>query len=246
MRKTFLALLIPAALVLSANASTFFNDTFSYVNGALTNVSSPLWAAHSGGGSVPVMVSSGTISLVQGAGSREDVNRSTGSTMGAGDIWYAGFDVSVSGGNQTVYFASFLQGTGNFGDRVFVTNTPTGLGDFTFGIGSGANPYSVWSTGLGYGTNFHVVISYEYNTGNGSLWVDPVNISSPSISTTNFINAHTAFAFRQAAGNSVEVIDNLKVATTFDEVLVPEPSTLALTALGGMLCLGCVRGWRKR
>lgn len=235
--KTLLALSMLVALTLSTNATLFYNETFSYSAGALTNVSGGLWAPHSGAFANSVMVSSGKISLVQGSGSREDVNRSTGSTMAAGNTWYAGFDVSVSGGNGTVYFAHFLQGTANFGTRVFVTNTPTGLGDFTFGIGSGANPQSVWATGLSYNTTYRLVTSYDYTTGNGYLWVNPTQQSDPSIFTTNFVaNAMTAYAFRQSTGNSVEVIDNLRVATTFIEA-VPEPSTFALAGLGSLILL---------
>lgn len=241
MKKALLALPACAALLTTAQATTLLDETFPYSDGVLTTASGGLWGAHSGAGAVPVTVTSGTISLAQGAGSREDVNRSTGSTMGAGDTWYAGFDVTVSGGNTTVYFAHFLAGTSLFGSRLFVTNTPTGLGDYTLGIGSGASPNAVWSTGLSYDATYRVVVSYEYDTGDGYLWVNPSQQSDPSVFSTNFVaNAFTAYAFRQAGGNSVQVIDNLKVATTFMEV-IPEPSTFALVGLGGLALLGLRR-----
>jgi hypothetical protein len=241
MKKTFLTLPLCAALLAPAQAATLLNETFSYSDGVLTTVSGGLWGAHSGAGAVPVTVTSGTISLAQGSGSREDVNRSTGSVMGAGDTWYAGFDVTVSGGNTTVYFAHFLLGTSSFGSRVFVTNTPTELGDFTFGIGSGAAPNAVWATGLSYDTTYRVVVSYEYDTGDGYLWVNPSQQTDLSVYSTNFVaNAFTSYAFRQAAGNSVQVIDNLVVASTFQEV-IPEPSALALAGLGGLALLGLRR-----
>lgn len=241
MKKTFLALSIFGAISLTVNATVFYGEDFSYSDGALTNVAADIWFAHSGGGSVPVMVSSEEISLVQGGGSREDVNRPTGSTLGAGETWYAGFDVTVSGGSTTTYFAHFLAGTSFFGTRVFVT-APTGGGDFSFGIGSSSSPQSVWATGLSFDTPHRLVVSYDYDTGDGYLWVDPTQQTDTSIYTTNFIgNAFTSYAFRQSSGDSVEVIDNLVVGTSFNEVLtIPEPSVFAVGAIG-LVALAVVR-----
>jgi MYXO-CTERM domain-containing protein len=223
-----------STLTLQTQAAAFYGDTFSYGNGALTNVSSPLWQAHSGGGSTAVQVSSGQISLVQGSGTREDVNRPTGVTMGAGETWYAGFDVAVSGGTTTVYFAHFLQGTSNFGSRIYVTNSAVLGGDFSFGIGSAASPAATWASPLTFNTTYRLLVSYEYDTGVGRLWINPTQESDTSISAPGFAsNAMIAFAFRQAGGNSVQTIDNLVVGTSFNDVLtIPEPSSLALGALG--------------
>lgn len=229
-----IGLIMAGGQTIRMGATVFYNETFSYSDGVLTSASGGLWAAHSGTNSYPVTVSSGTISLVQGSGTREDVHRSTGTAMGLGDTWYAGFDVTVSGGNTTVYFAHFLLGTSYFGSRVFVTTPPGGSGDFTFGIGGATSPHAVWPVALSYNTTYRLVVSYDYDTGAGYLWVNPAQQSDPSIYTTNYIaNAFTAFAFRQASGNSTQVIDNLVVGTSFIEV-VPEPATAALAALCGL------------
>jgi hypothetical protein len=90
------------------------------------------------------------------------------------------------------------------------------------------------------------VVSYAFDTKAVSLWVNPLNQASASISdTSNFQDAVTAIAFRQASASNTEVIDNLVVATTFQEALtgvsVPEPSTLALALVGGLAGLVALR-----
>lgn len=222
-----------AAVNFSANGAVLFGETFSYLDGDLTAVSGGNWTAHSGAGAKPIQVSSGTITLQQNAGSGEDLNRNTGSVMGAGDTWYAGFDLTVTGGNSTVYFAHFLAG-GFFNTRLFVTNGAAVGGDYVLGIGSGNAPASTWASPMTLGDTYRVVMTYDYDTGGGQLWVNPSAEGDTSIAMVGFdSNLVTSFAIRQAAGNSFQEIDNLVVATSFNEALtIPEPSSLALGALG--------------
>jgi PEP-CTERM motif len=235
-----------AALLFSvpaANAALFYNEEFDYSDGALTTVSGGLWTAHSGAGSTPVMVSSETISLVHGSGSREDVSRTTGSVMGAGDKWYAAFDVSVTGGSDTTYFAHFIEGSTIFESRVFVT-APAGGGNYAIGLSNTGTVTSTWASDFTFGDTHRIVVSYDYDTHVSNLWVDPVNEASTSITVNNgFTDEIAGFAFRQSAGTSVQVIDNLAVATSFNEALagVPEPATLSLLGLAGLALAGVAR-----
>ncbi len=223
-----------ASVSLNSKAAVFFTDTFSYGDGSLTAVSGGNWTAHSGAGAKPIQVGSGAITLQQNAGSGEDLNRNTGGVMGAGDTWYAGFDVTVTGGNTDVYFASFLKGgtTGIFQDRTFVTAGTAG--DFTFGLGTGATATAKWGTDLSFGTTYRVVLAYNYDTMQNTLWVNPLLQTDPSISVSSTSQDTIAsFAVRQSTGNSFQVMDNLVVATTFTEAMVvPEPSSMALGLLG--------------
>jgi len=245
--KKFVVLSVLSLGLLGINqsqANILFSDNFnSYSSGNLVGQGG--WAAHSAAGLTPVQVSGGAISLVQGSGSREDVNHGLGATMGAGDTWYYSFDVSVSGFSNIVYFSLFLQGTGNFDGKLFIA--PSTASDFTFGLsGSSSSPATTWGTPLTYGTPYRIVVSYAFDTKAVSLWVNPLNQASASISdTSNFQDAVTAIAFRQASASNTEVIDNLVVATTFQEALtgvsVPEPSTLALALVGGLAGLVALR-----
>lgn len=240
--KTILIALTMSAALTAAQATIFYNETFSYPDGDLTTVSGGLWVAHSGAGVRPIQVSSGTISLIQGP-SGEDVNRDTGSVMGAGDTWYAGFDVNVTGGSTAVYFAHFLQSSSAFGGRVFVT-PPTSGGDFAFGLSSTSSSFqSAWPSDSAFGTTYRVVVSYDFTSQGSALWVDPTQQSDPSITAAGtFSDAMYGFAFRQGSGDSTEVIDNLVVANDFMEALtgvaVPEPGTMSLCLLGGLALLG--------
>ncbi len=233
----------------SANATILVHEEFTHADGNLvgkTPTPGPgdTWAAHSGAGAMPVQVSSGAITLNQGSGSREDVNTGFGGTAaGAGDVFYAAYDVAVSGASATsVYFAMFMEGTSFFNARVWVT-APTAGGDYRFAI-SNDNSITdadgeVFTGDLTFGTTYRVVTSYDYDAGVGTLWLNPVNSGSPSISASDpgFSDEVHTFAFRQAGGDSSQVIDNLCVGTSFDEanLCIPEPVSVALLGLGGLM-----------
>lgn len=230
----------------SAQANIFFNDDFSYADGSLITNSGGLWIDHSG--TVGQMQVFGGQAIVSGANT-EDVHRNAGVTMGAGDTWYAGFDVTVSGPVGTVYFAHFLEGTTFFGGRVWITS-PTSGGDFAFGLSGGSSLDQTWATDGSFGSTYRLVVSYDYDSGATQLWVDPATEGDTSLtSTTGFANdAMTSFAFRESSNPSTEAIDNLTLANTFQEALtgvaVPEPSIIALSAVGGLAFLLAMR--RKR
>ncbi|GAA5481776.1 PEP-CTERM sorting domain-containing protein [Haloferula sargassicola] len=236
MKASLLSTSVFLALCSTSFGTVLLTDDFSYPDGDLTT--SAAWSNHSGSGSF-VQVTSQTITLVQGSGSREDVNASLGITMGAGETYYASFDVTVSGGSTTAYFAHFKDSATGFNGRIFVA-APSSGGDFTFGLSDvGSSPDTTFATDFSFNTSYKLVVSYDYDTGLSELWVNPTSEASPSISsvTADPSQPMEAFAFRQGSGNSTEVIDNLVVATTFAEV-VPEPS---ITLLGGIGLLGLLR-----
>ncbi len=246
------AVLAFAVLVSDANGAYVVGETFSYPDGDLVPNDPPVglaWNAHSGAGSLPVQVSSGTISLAQGSGSREDVNApfQTG-PIGDGDVMYSGFDLTVPDPGAAItntYFAHFLEGTSSFAARVWIT-APTTSGyrlalsnDSSITDGDG----EAFTGDLAFGSTYRVVTKYDFDNANSMLWIDPVNEASASISATDpgFSDNVEAYAFRQAAGNTIQIIDCLSVATTFDEAMVciPEPSTVALMVLAlGLVGLG--------
>lgn len=226
-----------------AHAGILYNEQFDYPNGNLVGQDS--WTAHSSGGSKPIQVNNGKISIVQSTGSGEDVNKPTGSALSAGATWYAAFDVTVTGAAMTGtsgqgYFAHFLTGTNPFDSRVFITAPNVAGSDFTLGLSSTSSLAQTWPSDFAYGTTHRVVVSYDFDSRVNKLWIDPISAASPSLTTTSAAsNAVTAFAFRQAAPNTpnTQVIDNLTVATTFAEALngVPEPATIFLFMLGGLM-----------
>lgn len=231
-------LLLPSIM----HATVLLDEPFTYPDGSLTN--NPGWVTHSGTGS-PIQVANGSISLVQGAGSREDDNHALGSTMGAGDTWFYAFDLSVSSGSATVYFAHFMTNSTTFNARLFVT--PLASFDYTLGISGSSTLATSMPTGFGFGATNRVIMSYDFGTGGINLWVNTTSLSSPSLTTTGIAgDLVSAIGFRQAGTDSTELIDNLLVGTSaLDVGLVPEPSTVMLASLGGLVLLTAVRRHRR-
>lgn len=227
-------LLLLCAWVSPGFAAVLMSDNFdSYNNGNLVGQGG--WAAHSGTGNAPVQVVNGTVKLITQSASAEDVNKSLGTTMAAGDIWYSGFDVIVgSASTGKDYFAHFIQGTSNFAARVGVSIGSGGK--FAFGL-LGVTQYPEQLTGFHYNLEqvYRVVSSYEYSSGLCTLWVDGTQVL-----TQNWFanNANTAYALRQGSSGALRLtVDNLVVATTFAEAAIPEPATMALLGLGGLLAV---------
>jgi hypothetical protein len=193
------------------------------------------WVAISGAGSTPIQVGASGTTLVQGPNSREDAGRSF-TAISAGQTYYFGFDVTVTGGNSNVYFAHLADGgNSGFAARVFITASAGS--DFTFGLSGNSNTFVTWGTGLSFGTSYRVVGSYTQGSNVTRLWVNPASESGTSITSTSSSSiAISSFHLRQASGNSSQLISNLAVATTFDEVsLVPAPGAMALLGVAGLL-----------
>src|SRR3990172_775580 len=60
-----------------------------------------------------------------------------------------------------------------------------------------------WASGLTFGTSYRVVSSYEYDTGVGELWINPVDESSTKISYTS------TFLLRSQVAQRPDVRDQL-------------------------------------
>jgi hypothetical protein len=105
---------------------------------------------------------------------------------------------------------------------------------------------------LAFGQQYTIVGSYEFDTGFASLWVDPVNQASTSITATASPGAGTfvtSLAMRQAffgggTPNTQILIDGVSMADSFAEALaavaIPEPSSAAL-GLASLLGLAVAR-----
>ena len=112
---------------------------------------------------------------------------------------------------------------------------------------------TVWGSDLDYGTDYRIVVGYNFSNGKSSLWVDPTSKSDPSITSTESEEDFDAegFNFRQSNStpNQQLSIGNLRVSKKFDQVLynssagaaVPEPNTLITLGLIGILGLAHTR-----
>lgn len=253
LRNLFLPLLsgiLAVTLASSASAAILVSEDFTHPDGDLVgNTPTPgpgaAWAAHSGAGSNSVQVTSGAAVLQQAGGGREDVSTSF-AARSATATTYARFDFSLPSG-QTVdpddfglYF-THLKGSGTSGFRARVgVVSPAAGGDFILGFNASGSRLSIaegashWPTELSFDTTYTVVTSYNAATGEAMLWLDPVNELSASLPNSAGGATGTeveAFALRQSNDyTGSQIVDNVVVATSFDQALtgIPEPSSLAL------------------
>jgi len=230
------------------------NETFEHADGAL-NGKTPTpgpggaWTDHSGTAN-QVTVTSGTISLTDS--DSEDVNTDLGSVYTSGTLYY-GFDFSVAASPSTSpsdfeYFAHFKDDGTDFTSRMDIVAAGAS-GDYSVGIaGSQSVADATWGTNLSFGSTYRAVVEFDFGTGVSKLWIDPSEASDTNISSAaDNVPDLSAFAFRQSGSqmNETITVDNLIVATTFDEVAsVPEPTSFVLAGLG-LFGLFAVRRRRK-
>jgi hypothetical protein len=245
--KKYLILALLAFASSNASAASLFSDNFNtYADGSLITVSGGIWANHSGTvGQVDVQ--SRAVNLT--ATESEDVNALiSGGSYTSGLLYYSltvNFSVlpAVGGG----YFAHFKDATtSGFRARLYATTTGAAPGFYRLGINNGSNlPITAtYPSDLSLGSFYQVVVRYDASSpANAStLWVDPTLETDPSVTATDGVTILpiTSFALRQstiaAGGMGTLTADNVLVATTFAEV-VPEPSSILLASLGGLLGL---------
>lgn len=204
------------------HGDTVLVEPFAHPDGFLEELSLGKWTGHSGT-ALQVDVLGERLQLT--SAESQDVNaRLAGEpfTAAGTPALYARFKVRFSrlpaaaGG----YFAHFNSGT--FRGRVWALASPVAPEAFRLGLSSisGTAPTTVDERELVLETDYLVVLRLSLADGFARLWIDPAAESDPSISS----DAGTAvtvnsFAFRQAPGIGTLSVDDLVVATTFEDVI---------------------------
>jgi hypothetical protein len=216
-------------------AVTLMTDSFTYPAGDL--VPNGGWANFSGA-TLDIQVNG--LGRAVGAGPNANDDHRLFAAQSTTTTTYACFDVIIpqfSGQPKPIYFAMLKDaGTSIFVSRVYVL--PVAAGGWTFGISHSSTSTSVgvtpWTTPLSSGVNYHVVINYNPVAKTSTLWVNPVNELSPSVTDTNAAIAAVGvagFGLRQSASAAALPasppysgtadwgfsVDNLGVGTTFAE-----------------------------
>jgi len=224
------------AVAIGLHATTwgqiFFTEGFDYSDGDLATVSGGLWVVHSG--NPPDIQVVGGSAVVTSPGSQDD-NRQVGATMDADDIWFYALRFSVElGAGPTInndYFVHLKDNTTtNFNARLAL-NDPVAGGDFSLSIwaSSEGDGQADWADDFSYGEEIVVVVRWNNGTGDGTLWVNPVDINSTNITDTELPDAMrplNAVALRQdSSSSSVVTIDVFSIGTDFDDVLAEVSET---------------------
>jgi hypothetical protein len=209
-------------------------DSFTYPNGNL--VPNGGWANYSGA-VTDIQVASGRAVVVPANVNDDHILFAAQPVTGK---TYACFDVTIApfaGQPKPVYFAELKDGgAANLVSRVYVL--PLAAGGWTFGISHSSTSATAgvtpWPTALSTGVNYRLVINYDPVAKTSSLWVNPINESSPSVVNTNSAIAALAvsgFGLRQSTTASTlpaappysgtadvsPSIDNLGIAATFGD-----------------------------
>jgi hypothetical protein len=247
-QKIFGTLLLLCLLIFNVRAVVLFQDDFnSYASGTLPTNGTP-WSLVSGNGS-GVLVD-GSV-LYNGQTFSDDVKANlTGqpytNVLNGTNIFYASYTVNFQAlptANGGYYFAHFTT-VGGFKARMHCSTNGAGINKFRLGISNGANTNSaMFPLDLSPGSTYTVVIRYfnptnTFATPASTLWIDPANELSTSVTATDSTTASTvqAYGFREpgssttpTTGAATMKIDNLFVGTTFADVVassVNPPSLL--------------------
>jgi endonuclease/exonuclease/phosphatase family metal-dependent hydrolase len=218
-----------AAVLLSttlAGAALLLNDSFSYPDGPLVTVSGGAWLHHSGSAS-EVMVSSGRVLLSEA--NTEDVNAPLAgqpyASSGSTNVFYASFKVKFtslpsSGG---AYFAHFKDSSTGFRARIWALTSGAASGKFRLGISStnGSVISATLPVDLSRDTDYTAVTRLVNSNSVSTLWVNPGSENDASVSTSEGASTFTvvSYALRENTGEGVLSLDNLRVGTSFADVV---------------------------
>lgn len=269
MKKVFGILSALVCSVSLASAQTYLIENFSYANGPLVGASGSTWSNHSGTAGT-LIVTNGSLFINQAGvtASREDANRlltlsSTNITFApdlnannSDNFLYSSYSVTFTAlplNSTGSYFGHFKSSTANeFYGRIGASLTNAAAGTLRVGIANETWPTAaIYPQDLNLGTTYTLVSRHNVDTGESTLWVDPLTELSTSVTALDprgFAGAINAYAFRQGTqtagvgdpGNLL--IDNLLVGRTFTDVVpVPEPGIISLLAATSALFL-----WRLR
>jgi endonuclease/exonuclease/phosphatase family metal-dependent hydrolase len=219
----------------AASAEILLTDSFDYSNGPLITVSDGKWTNHSGAvGELNVDSERAFLK----AADTEDVSAILAGqpydSDGATNIFYAGFSVrftSLPSASGT-YFAHFKTVSGStFRARIWALTDGAAQGKFRIGISSTSSTSvaAVFPEDLNLNTDYTVVTRLVNSNSASKLWINPSAESDSSVSTSDGVSHIdvAAYAFRQATGEGNLSVDDLRVGTSFTDVITNAPVLLA-------------------
>lgn len=246
-----------AALLLVANthATVLFSDDFSYPNGNLGGQGG--WITNNGT-TFPIQVTGGKAFLTP---TGLDMNAPLSSPLSLvdGTSFYIGATLNFSAAQAAGdYFLNWSTATGSsiLISRLHARSSGAGfqLGYLETSGTGGSLTYG--STVLNFNQDYRVVVAYNVVAGTvndtASVYVDPIDYAVQGNNTPYLTDIWTSTTGESATVGSINLrqgnaanaptlsVDNLVVATDFSEMVVPEPSSAALFALG-VMALGVVR-----
>jgi hypothetical protein len=224
--KTFLAVVLLCATGARVWGGILLSDSFTYPNGVVTNVSAGKWR-HASGGFAEVNVEGERVELTGAESEDVEASLSVSYSSISGANLFAKFSVTVLTPPTDVdggYFASFAGGSGRA--RVFAVKGVK-AGTFRLALANGSSTASsVWPVDLLANQPYTVMTRLVVSNAQAALWVNPISQTSTSMMATDVVAAATAsvFRWRQDSEIGTLAVDDLVVATSFEEALLGNQS----------------------
>jgi len=225
------------ALMVVPSTNVVFNDHFDYANGSVTINSLGLWRNY-GGPAGQCVVTNGALRI--SLSFDEDVDAlligqpfETNSPAAL----YSRFTVTFSTlptatGN---YFAHFKDAGLGLAASIWASTANT-IAPNTFRLGIGNATTSTAATAqfpvdLNTNVSYTVVTRLVLSNGVSTLWINPTSESDPSVTAndavTNLLSI-TSYAFREDGSEGKMLVDDLAVATTFNDLVSSTPAAAFL------------------
>ncbi|MBX2851129.1 MAG: PEP-CTERM sorting domain-containing protein [Phycisphaeraceae bacterium] len=230
----------------AASATIIAQDDFSYADGALNGNGSSADAGWDTGWDTDFS-STGTLEVVGGQvvaslDARHRIGRVLTTPAGTdGSTLFVGFDYDPGTRFNAI---EFNNGEVGGTDRTsFLGEENEGLLEFLTGSAGTTEQIDLGSP---TGTNRYVV-QFNFGAANADtaqVFLNGVSVGTTSTPTDLTFDRINIAAFTQNGDTTggIDAFDNLVIATTFEEANIPEPGSLALLGLGGLLIARRRRG----
>jgi hypothetical protein len=205
------------------------SDDFNYPDGALYDGQNLSPWARTSGTTADVKVTNNVAILSQDL--QEDVASALTSApfdTTTGWILYSGFTVTFTAlPSSTGDYFTHLRDTGTtFRAKVFGLTSGAASGKFRLGIANQGNiPSAVFPQDLNLNQEYQVVTKYNVGSGVATLWINPATAASSHVTATDQPgpNLIATFSLRESGGIGTNMVDNLRVSTSFADVVTLTP-----------------------
>ena len=236
---TGVALLGLLLFAFKLQSALILSDTFSYPDGPITNQVGSPWVTHSSNSTnEEILVTGGRAYLSFTRG--DDVHASLTNqpyTPGNGVVLYFSLNVNFSASptESGSYFAHFKDGGNGYRARVWASTSGAPAGLFRLGIGNGTGATASsgqLTNNLALNATYILVVRYNVAKGVSTIWLNPASESDPSETAADPPGpiTLTSFAFRQSSGMGTLFVDDLKVGTSFADVVVASSQPPTITS----------------
>jgi len=238
--------LLIALFISTLSFAQVLEENFDYgmTNGDLTAVSSGAWAQHSGSAGPVQYVATPSLTMagypssgigghIAFSGTSQDVNRSF-SSISSGTVYGSALVnvVSAGGGNYFMHFNTS-------GFRARIAAQDDGNGGVFFGIGANSG-ITYGTTSYSLNTTYLLVFSFDIDSGDANLHVlsavTPTEPAMPEATSNGGAGqAISRIAFRQSSGIPSVLVDGVRVATSWMEIMnnATTPSLTIVTPADG-------------